>query len=165
MPGRYVRGQPSPGPASPDHQHVYDTVADDLASYIERMSDDLAQALQENGRAPFAARLSRAEQEQYYLDRYGDMIFHPDGTPNQDGREAFLKAFGPDAFAEMVRIKLRAMRRQAAVGEPLDYPLYADQAAPPGQTDLPAPPPIQQGAPGAPGQGVPVPYPNPPPPG
>ena len=132
-------GLPPPNPS----EHPFDQVATDIASYIEHMSDQLAAMMREGGRSPFAAALSRQQQEQYYVDEYGPLVYHPDGSPNERGRDALEAAFGPDGFAEIVRVVLRHRRgEEAALGAPLmSYPLFADQGTPlPGYVPVPRPP-------------------------
>ena len=128
--------------------HVFDRVSGRLATYVEQMSQRLADALTDNGRAPFARKLTRAEQEKFYVDEYGKYVYTEDGMPNDEGRKALLDAFGPDAFAEIVRLVLRDReldRRAVALPdenfdldepgvyeEPLPYPVDEEE--------IPAPP-------------------------
>lgn len=124
--------------------HPFDQVATDVANYIEHMSDQLAGMMREGGRAPFSVQLSRQQQDEYYVHTYGDLVYNADGSPNEHGRDALEKAFGPDGFAEIVRVVLQARRHQmAAANDPLlSYPLYEDVGTPlPGAAPMPPPPP------------------------
>lgn len=135
----YSGSASNPGGAAGPKAHVYDLVSGDLASYIEQMSAALADGMMDNGHPPFSARLTRQQQEDFYYDKYADLIYTADNQPNEKGREALIDQFGPDAFAEIVRIVLRRRRREAAVQSPLlGYPDYADQLA--GQENLDIPP-------------------------
>lgn len=127
-----------------EHAHLYDLVASDIANHVEHMATQLAEAMMEHGRAPFAAKLTRQEQEDIYYDKYADYVYNPDGTVNEGGRARLEKAFDADAVAEIYRIVIRRRRREhAAAGAPLyDYPQFAD--SPPTPLDagsLAAPPP------------------------
>lgn len=128
---------PSPG------EHSFEQVATDIAGYIDHMSDQLARAMMEGGKAPFSAALDRAQQEAYYVREYGPWVFHPDGTPNEEGRDKLEKIFGPDDWVAIVETVIRARRGQmAARGAPLlSYPLYADVPATPLPGFAPNPPP------------------------
>lgn len=130
----------------PVPRHVYDRAAERIADYIDSMSDKLVATMTDGGsNAPFSAPLTRAEQEAYYVAKYGEYIFTPDGLPNEQGREALLEAFGAEAFATIVRLVIRDRHREAVVAEepPLAFPLTHDQAG------LPEPPPPDQEVPGA----------------
>lgn len=123
------------------HAHVFDQVADDLADYIERMSDDLAVAMTAGGQAPFAVKLSRAQQERYYVEKYGDKIYTKDGLPNPDGRAELIKQFGADGFAAIARAVLadRKLSIAAPDAQLMDYPQYdEDGELSPAMAALPA---------------------------
>lgn len=129
-------------------QHPYDQAADAVASYIDRMSDELVKAVMENGKAPFSTTMTRAQQEQYYAEKYGHLVYHTDGTANEQGREKLFQWFGADAAAEIMRVCYRA--RGVIPMLPPDSP---PMSYPPGDNTppvLPEPDPADQSAGGPP---------------
>lgn len=125
-------------------EHAYDRVADRLAGYVEEMADKLVNAMTADGHAPFAVPLTRAEQEAYYVEKYRDFVYTPEGLPNEQGRDALLEAFGAEAFATIVRLVLREQQRSDALAtappvdeSPLSYPVTREQAGIPAPTAPP----------------------------
>lgn len=82
----------------------YDQLAQDLALWLEDMSDSLATALSPQGIAPFAAPIS----EQQKLAYYSSQLFNADGTPNEQGRNAELLRLGPIGFRTVYRAVIEA---------------------------------------------------------
>ena len=114
--------------AAVDKQHLFDQVAADLSEYVESMADMLADSMQEGGRAPFAAKLTHAQQEEYYVEKYAGDIYNPDGTPNEDGRAKLVQMFGPDGFASIARAVIASRALNPPVLGPLSYPVYGPTA-------------------------------------
>src|SRR5947209_19793424 len=85
-------------------QNVFDLVADDLAEWIDRMSDQLVEGIATGGRAPFSAQLTEAQKIDYYTAQY----FNPDGTPNVQGRAAQMARLGPEGFAQVYKAVVKA---------------------------------------------------------
>jgi hypothetical protein len=111
--------------------HLYEEVAEDIASYVEQEARNLAEAMAGGGRVPFSAKLTRAEQEQYYVDEYSEHVYNKDGSPNEEGRAYLVKKFGADGFSAIARAVMRARNVLAPLpaGAPaLGYPPYSDSA-------------------------------------
>lgn len=85
-------------------QNVFDLVADDLAEWIDRMSDQLVEGIASGGRAPFSAQLTEAQKLDYYTAQY----FNPDGTPNVQGRATQIQRLGPEAFGMVYKAIIKA---------------------------------------------------------
>jgi hypothetical protein len=83
---------------------TYDLIAEDLAQWLNDMSTSLAVAFSPQGVAPFAAPIS----EQQKLNYYSSQLFMPDGTPNQQGRDAELQRLGPIGFRTVYRAVIAA---------------------------------------------------------
>lgn len=83
---------------------VYDLIAADLAQWLEDMSTQLAIAFSPQGVAPFAAPISEASKLAYYSSQ----LFNPDGTPNENGRNAELQRLGPIGFRTVYRAVINA---------------------------------------------------------
>lgn len=78
----------------PRRVNQLDIVALDLAQWMDRISDEVADSMLGGASAPFAARLTEAQKVQYYTAQ----LFNPDGTPNPQGRDAQLQRLGPRGF-------------------------------------------------------------------
>jgi hypothetical protein len=76
---------------------VYTLVAEDLAYWLEKTSDELAAAMSPQGVAPFGAVLSEAQKVAYYKQ----VLFNSDGTPNTNGRTQLLATLGPQGFRQV----------------------------------------------------------------
>lgn len=83
---------------------TYDLIAQDLAQWLESTSTQLAIAFSPQGVAPFAAPIS----EQQKLSYYSSQLFMPDGTPNEQGRNAELQRLGPIGFRTVYRAVIQA---------------------------------------------------------
>lgn len=79
--------------------HSLDLIAQDLADWIDRTATKLAEAMTEGGASPFAAQTTRQERLEYYTEQF----FNPDGTPNEQGRQAQLARLGPEGFLRALR--------------------------------------------------------------
>lgn len=78
-------------------QHVFESVADELADWLGATSDALVEGLVGAGPAPFAAKASEAEK----LDYYERQLWNPDGSPNISGRQREMDRLGPTQWAEV----------------------------------------------------------------
>jgi hypothetical protein len=85
-------------------QEVYDSLAQDLAQWLDDMSTQLAVAFSPQGIAPFAAPLSESQKLAYYSAQ----LFNADGTPNDAGRNAELQRLGPLGFRTVYRAVIQA---------------------------------------------------------
>ena len=85
-------------------QTVLDSVATDLATWLDQESTRIAAAMAPQGAAPFAAPIS----EQQKLDYYKNQLFNPDGTPNLEGRQQQMTRLGPQGFTQVYKAVLRA---------------------------------------------------------
>jgi hypothetical protein len=83
---------------------TYDLIASDLASWLDQTSTSLAVALSPQGVAPFAAPISEPQKLAYYSAQ----LFMPDGTPNEQGRNAELQRLGPIGFRTVYRAVIEA---------------------------------------------------------
>ena len=92
-------------------QHSLDRVAEDLAEWLERVSDEIVEALIEDGRSPFGAGASVGQRLGYYAEQ----LWLPDGQPNPEGRQRLLQQLGPDGYASVYRTVAQATGRAAAV--------------------------------------------------
>lgn len=92
----------------PRRQDGYSDVADDMAEWMESMSDELAGGLMGNGPAPFSQNLTKAEQLEFYTSAF----FNPDGSENLMGREQQMQRLGPVGYANALRTVLDSIRRE-----------------------------------------------------
>ena len=137
-----------------------DEIANDLALWIEQMSSEVALAFAPTN-APFSANVSEDQKLQYYRDQF----FHPDGTPNPEGRAAQLQRLGVEGFGLVYKAIIRRWPDlKIPTPEPLAVPEQWPHEAPPGAPPGPPPPP-PGGPPVPPGGPGPVPPPPMMPPG
>jgi len=121
----------------PPPQNLMDSIATDLAAWLDQTSTQIAAAMAPQGVAPFAAPLSETDKLEYYRNQ----LFNPDGTPNLQGRAAQMARMGPEQFTQVFRAVLKA------------YP-FLKLPTPPGMAGGAA----TQATPPTPPSGVPVPY-------
>ena len=81
----------------PLERNPLDKLADELASWADVVSSQIADSLMGGFAAPGAARLS----EQQKMDYYTRQLFEPDGSPNMAGRTQEMDRLGPEMFAEV----------------------------------------------------------------
>jgi hypothetical protein len=81
---------------------LLDSVATDLAEWIDRTANEIALAMTPRGVAPFAATLSNQQKLEYFTAQ----LFNPDGSPNLQGRSTWIGRLGPEGFADVYRIVL-----------------------------------------------------------
>lgn|SRR5215467_687461 len=118
-------------------QNLLDSVATDLAAWLDQTSTQIAAAMAPQGVAPFAAPLSETDKLEYYRNQ----LFNPDGTPNLQGRAAQMARMGPEQFTQVFKAVLKA------------YP-FLKLPTPPGMAGGP----VTQTTPAAAKSPVPVPY-------
>lgn len=153
---------PSPtlGERGRGQTNTLDVIANDLALWIDQTSSEIALAFAPT-RAPFSANVSEEQKLQYYRDQF----FHPDGTPNPEGRKAQLDRLGVAGFGQVYKAIIRRwpdlrIPTPEPLAVPEQWPHEAPPPAPPG--GQPLPPGGPPGPPGAPGP-VPPPVPMMPP--
>jgi hypothetical protein len=91
-------------PTLPKPQTVLDSVATDLALWLDQESTRIAAAMAPQGVAPFSADLSEEQKLQYYRDA----LFNPDGTPNLSGRQEQIARLGPQSFTQVYKAVIKA---------------------------------------------------------
>jgi hypothetical protein len=106
--------QIGPRPPRP-RQGSLESIADELAEWVEGMSASIAGSLlDDQGRPPFGAPVTGAERLRYY-DR---QFFLPDGRPNLEGRQREAQRLGEAAYQQtLARVGL-ARQRGALTREP-----------------------------------------------
>jgi hypothetical protein len=115
---------------------MFDDVANDLALWIDETASKVALALAPRT-APFAVQLS----EEQKLEIYTRQLFNPDGSPNDAGRQAQLARLGPEGFAQVYKLVVRAHPElRPRMPEPDSIDALAPPA-PPMALPPPAPPP------------------------
>lgn len=93
-------------------QDNWSALGDELADWIESMSDTMVDGIVGNGPAPFAANLTQQEQ----LNFFHRAMFNPDGTVNITGRTQIMDHYGPVGYANILRdvLKARSIATQPA---------------------------------------------------
>lgn len=102
----------------PKRPHPGAEVGDELAQWVEEMTDDLADALLASPEAPETARMTEAEKMRLFSHR----IWTPDGQPNQQGRDALVAKYGWQGMAAILRDVDKRRRRLTADVEALPEP-------------------------------------------
>lgn len=87
-------------------QHPFDSVADELARWINDEAKWYAQALIAGYRSPFSASVSETDKLAYY--RRQMFMTNEDGSvdydrPNNEGRNALYKRLGVQQYAEVAK--------------------------------------------------------------
>jgi hypothetical protein len=75
-----------------------ESVADDVAFWIETTAQDVSRAMMDGMFAPFSARLSQSDSARYY----GETLFTPQGTLDPDQWWAEYARVGPDGLARAI---------------------------------------------------------------
>jgi hypothetical protein len=83
---------------------MLDSVATDLAVWLDQTATRIAAAMAPQGTAPFSANLSETEKLEYYRNQ----LFNPDGTPNLQGRAAQMARLGPQSFRMVYQAVVKA---------------------------------------------------------
>lgn len=82
--------EPKPG--------TLESIADEIALWIEGTSTAVAAAMMDGTHAPFSARASQAELAAFY----GETLFTPDGMPNQEAWVRLYQRTGAEGLKEAV---------------------------------------------------------------
>ncbi len=116
-----------------------DSIADDLAQWIDTTSDEVARGFAP-GRAPFSADLSEEQKLQFYRAQ----LFNPDGSPNAPGRTAQINRLGAQGFAQVYKAILNRWPELRVPTPPeISVPEQWPTAAPPGPPPPGPPPPVR----------------------
>lgn len=75
-----------------------ESVADDVAFWIETMAQDVSRAMMDGMYAPFSARLNQSESARYY----GETLFTPQGNLDPQQWWAEYARIGPDGLARAI---------------------------------------------------------------
>jgi hypothetical protein len=75
-----------------------ESVADDVAYWIETTAQDVARAMMDGMYAPFSARISQSDAARYY----GETLFTPQGQLDPDQWWAEYRRLGPDGLARAI---------------------------------------------------------------
>lgn len=75
-----------------------ESIADEIAAWIENTATAVAAAMMDGTHAPFSARASQRELAEFY----GDTLFGPDGMPVQDAWVGMYQRTGADGLKEAV---------------------------------------------------------------
>jgi hypothetical protein len=105
---------------------LLDSVANDLAVWLDQESTRIAAAMAPQGVAPFAADLSEEQKLQYYRDQ----LFNPDGSPNLQGRQQEMQRLGPQSFTMVYKAVVKAYP-QLRLPTPPGMQQVTTQVAPP----------------------------------
>lgn len=87
-------------------QHPYDSVAEELARWINDEPSYYAQALTAGYRAPFSAKVSESDKLNYYKRMFyqtgqdGEVDYQ---KPNTEGRNQLLKRIGYDQYIQVAK--------------------------------------------------------------
>lgn len=93
--------------------HPLDVLAEDLADWIEHISDELVAAMLDGDAAPFAAALSEKQKLAYYDLEF----FNPDGTPNLQGRADQMRRLGVDGYVKTMQTVIESRQGAGPVME------------------------------------------------
>lgn len=80
-------------------QDSLESVADDVAYWIEATAKEVAGAMYDGVHAPFAARISPSQAARYY----GEVLFNPDGTLDPEVWRKEYARIGPAGLATAIR--------------------------------------------------------------
>ena len=136
QPGQIGPRPPRPRPGS------MESIADDLAEWVEGMSAAIAGSLlDDQGRPPFGAPVTGAERLKYY-DR---QFFLPDGRPNLEGRQREAQRLGEAAYQQtLARVALARQRGTLAPTEASDAAAHQARRMRAGWADRLELPPAQE---------------------
>jgi hypothetical protein len=137
IPQRAAAGPNLSSPRGRGSPSLIDSVAEDLALWIDQTSTKIALAMSPGGLAPGAAPLSEEQKLAYYRDQ----LFNPDGTPNLAGREQQIQRLGPQGFSVVFKAVLKAYPNLRLPTPPGMGGAPPTQAAPP-LPPSPVPPPF-----------------------
>lgn len=102
-------------------QHIYETVAQDIAEWLNTMPKVLARAMRggPHKQGPFKHPATGKQKYEIYKGK----LFNDDGTPNVPGRQELLQKMNPQQYAQVVHVVTREMRRDSGeigLAEPVE---------------------------------------------
>lgn len=80
-----------------------DLLAERLNDWLESSTDQVAGKLLGSEMAPPQAKATEAQKRAFFAAH----LFNPDGTPNDDGRNALIVKYGPQGFAQIAKTLLK----------------------------------------------------------
>ena len=83
--------------------HPGDLLSQDVLDYVEKESDHLAQSILGSPLAPQTATLTSAQKIQLFANQF----WNPDGSPNQQGRDALQAKYGARGFLQITEALAR----------------------------------------------------------
>lgn len=95
-------------------EHWMSDVKDELAAYVQDSIDTCVEALLDDGRAPFAHPMTRAEQVAYY-DR---LVFLPDGALNVEGVQQLRTTLRPTMLLQVLKAVTKQRAQPVEAAEP-----------------------------------------------
>lgn len=99
-------------------RHPWEEIAEEVVRFMDEEPPIVAEAFRYEGRAPWAANVSEDEK----LLFFGAQVFHPDGSPNQEGRARLMEQYGPDNYAAIMAAVLDRGPAVAAVPDDATMP-------------------------------------------
>lgn len=120
-------------------EHPYDGISDELFSWMNEEVDYHVGALQGDHRAPFSADVTQKELKDYWSRQMFEE--RPDGSVdytkvNAQGRDAAMKALGPQKYAETYT---QVAPKQQRGRRGLPDPFSPAETAPPNEIGYPMP--------------------------
>lgn len=105
-------------------QHPLEAAVDDVAAWVEEMAVMLAESLSENGRAPFAQRLTERQRFEFF----NAQLWNDDGTPNEAGRNQLLQRRGLQEYVDTYRWVEQRRNREMRGSTRREWPATAAAA-------------------------------------
>jgi hypothetical protein len=105
-----------------------ESIADEIATWIEETSTAVAAAMMDGTHAPFSARASQQELAAFY----GETLFGPDGMPVQDAWVSMYQRTGAEGLREAVE---GGAEHRRSVGMPVIMPPPTAWAARPPESE------------------------------
>lgn len=93
---------------------MLEQVAEELADWIDRMAQEVAAGMMQDGRSPFGAQMTEQEKLEYYAQQ----LFNPDGSPNVEGRQKLIERVGVDGFVRILNAVMKGRGQPALPGLP-----------------------------------------------
>lgn len=97
--------------------HPMHQVALDASDWITTMANAVAEGMHDGDRPPFGADVPDRDRLAYYADRF----YNPDGSPNEQNRQAEIQRIGPEGYARVL-IALEKQRGRLLPGAPVTPP-------------------------------------------
>lgn len=128
-------------------QHMFDSIADEMAKYMESEPEYFAQALLAGQDAPFGAEGNANITEDQKLRYYERQVFNlkPDGginydSPNESGREELIRRVGIPGFTQVMAAVLAKKNEISEPENPNNYDMATESSEAP-QAPAQVPPP------------------------